>query len=54
MRLSRSVLLLSAILILNLAIVAQTPTTSVRGTVLDPKGGVIPGATVSCRIPACP
>src|SRR4051812_15450834 len=52
MRLSKIVLLLSAVLILNLATSAQTATTSLHGTVVDPKGGVLPGATVRIVSPA--
>jgi hypothetical protein len=52
MRLSRCLLLLSTILILQLATQAQTATTSLHGTVQDPKGGVIPGATVHIANPA--
>src|SRR3954449_5848547 len=47
MRLSKIVLLLSAVLILNPATSAQNATTMVHGTVMDPKGAVIPGATVT-------
>jgi hypothetical protein len=46
MRVSKSLLLLSAVLLFGLPIFAQTATTSLHGTVVDPKGGVIPGATV--------
>jgi hypothetical protein len=46
MRVSKNLFLLSAVLLFGLPIFAQNATTSVHGTVQDPKGGVIPGATV--------
>src|SRR3954467_12224634 len=47
MRLGKTILLFSIVLILSIATVAQNATTMVHGTVMDPKGAVIPGATVT-------
>ena len=45
---------LLAIIIITISTLAlsQTATTSIRGTVSDPKGAVIPGATVTIVNPA--
>jgi len=45
-------LCLLATLIISTFAVSQTATTSIRGTVTDPKGGVIPGAAVTIVNPA--
>jgi multidrug efflux pump subunit AcrA (membrane-fusion protein) len=49
MRSGSRVFALSAVVILALSslILAQTATTSLRGTVTDPKGAVLPGAVVT-------
>src|SRR5947209_9299689 len=47
MRLSKIFLLFSTVLVLSISTLAQNATTMVHGTVTDPKGGVIPGATVT-------
>jgi Carboxypeptidase regulatory-like domain len=47
MRLGKTLLLFFTVLILSFATLAQNATTMVHGTVMDPKGAVIPGATVT-------
>src|SRR3954463_4579724 len=52
MRLGKTILLFSTVLVLSISTLAQNATTMVHGTVSDPKGGVIPGATVTIVNPA--
>src|SRR3954471_9894964 len=52
MRLLKASLILLVVFTLATAAFTQTATSSVRGTVMDPKGGVIPGATVTLKNPA--
>src|SRR4051812_12226100 len=47
MRLGKTILLFSTVLVLSISTLAQNATTMVHGTVMDPKGAVIPGATVT-------
>jgi Carboxypeptidase regulatory-like domain/TonB-dependent Receptor Plug Domain len=44
---SRSLYILFALLLLSLPVKSQTITGSISGTVTDPNGGIIPGATVT-------
>src|ERR1700733_5016309 len=39
-------------LVLNALVTAQTATTSLRGTVYDPKGAVVSGATITLTHPS--
>src|SRR4051812_31300307 len=52
MRLLKISLTLLVVLTLATAAFAQTATSSLRGTVMDPQGGVIQGATVTLKNPA--
>src|SRR5207302_427876 len=49
MRLLKVSLTLLVVFTLATAAFTQTATSSLRGTVMDPKGGVIPGATVTLK-----
>jgi hypothetical protein len=49
MRLLKVSVCLLVVLTLTTAAFSQTATSSLRGTVMDPKGGVIPGATVTLK-----
>src|SRR4051812_26715563 len=49
MRLLKVSLTLLVVFTLTTAVFSQTATSSLRGTVMDPKGGVIPGATVTIK-----
>src|SRR3954469_17537250 len=52
MRLLKVSLTLLVVLTLATAAFTQTATSSLRGTVMDPKGAVVPGATVTIKNPA--
>src|SRR3954470_7274058 len=52
MRLLKVSLTLLVVFTLATGAFTQTATSSLRGTVMDPKGGVIPGATVTLKNPA--
>src|SRR5437868_3140677 len=52
MRLLKVSLTLLVVFTLAIAAFAQTATSSLRGTVADPKGAVIPGATVKLNSPS--
>src|SRR3954465_1113742 len=52
MRLLKISLTLLVVLTLATAAFTQTATSSLRGTVMDPKGAVVPGATVTIKNPA--
>jgi hypothetical protein len=52
MRLGKTVVLFASIFFLGVIAAGQTATTSLHGTVNDPKGGVIPGATVHITSPS--
>ncbi|MGH9757021.1 MAG: carboxypeptidase regulatory-like domain-containing protein, partial [Candidatus Acidiferrales bacterium] len=52
MKTFHSILLLACVMVLASVVFAQTSTTSLRGTVLDPSGAVVPGAQVSLNNPA--
>jgi len=51
MRLLKVSLTLLVVFTLATAAFTQTATSSLRGTVMDPKGGVIPGSTVTLKNP---
>src|SRR5256885_3872392 len=52
MRLLKVSLTLLVVFTLAIAAFTQTATSSLRGTVMDPKGAVVPGATVKITNPA--
>ena len=52
MRLLKVSFTLLVVFTLAIAAFTQTATSSLRGTVMDPKGGVVPGATVTLKDPA--
>lgn len=47
MKLFHRILLVACVLVLASGVFAQTSTTSLRGTVLDPSGAVVPGAQIT-------
>src|SRR5947209_7185291 len=52
MRLLKVSLTLLVVFTLAIAAFTQTATSSLRGTVMDPKGAIVPGATVTLKNPA--
>ena len=51
MRIAKLISLVAFAALLSAYVFAQTGTSSLRGTVTDPKGAVIPGATVKISNP---